>query len=100
MRRRVNDLTEDDSVLVAEAMRIATSGAGGGGLGVIDFVGNRREGPEVSEDGFQVGIGHVAIEVPRHRGVNRSTAGMAGSNDLDELLFVMAADASRIGGEI
>ena len=88
------------SVLIAEAMRVTAQGAGGEGLSVVDSVGNWRKGVEVSEDGFQVGVGHVAIEMPRHRGINAAVARTAGSNDLDELLFVIAANASRIGGEI
>ena len=88
--------TGEKSVLVAEAVLIAALGAEGGRLRVIDLMWNGRKGFKVGEDSLEVGVGYIAVEEPRHGGVDLPATGTAGANDLDELLLGVGADSEGV----
>ena len=92
---------ETELIPVPEAVEAAAELAIGERLGVVHAVLDRLERAEIGEDGFEVGVRHVAKMLPGHDVIERADAtDLASADGLKKHFFVVMNDAGRIGREI
>src|SRR3954470_11008589 len=84
----------------ATTVLVVTTLALSGGLGIIHAVVDRLHGLQVSEDRFQVVIGHILEEPPWHRRIQCTSPDMPSTQRRDEKLLVVIRDAARVGSNI